>query len=119
MSEVQCSSARLLTPLPTAAGLSTAVEGRRVERQGQQRRQKQQDGPPGSREAAARQQLGWLQQLLHSPHDSAILAMAGPALLALAADPLLSMVDTGFVGQIGSAELVGGGEDFARGRARA
>lgn len=37
-----------------------------------------------------------------SPHDSAIFALALPAVLALAADPLLSMVDTIFVGQVGS-----------------
>lgn len=35
-----------------------------------------------------------------SPHDSAIFALALPAVLALAADPLLSMVDTIFVGQV-------------------
>lgn len=35
-----------------------------------------------------------------SPHDGAIFALALPAVLALAADPLLSMVDTIFVGQV-------------------
>ena len=35
-----------------------------------------------------------------SPHDPAIFALALPAVLALAADPLLSMVDTIFVGQV-------------------
>ncbi len=39
-----------------------------------------------------------------SPHDSAIFALALPAVLALAADPLLSMVDTIFVGQVGAAD---------------
>lgn len=34
-----------------------------------------------------------------SKHDPAIFALALPAVLALAADPLLSMVDTVFVGQ--------------------
>lgn len=38
-----------------------------------------------------------------SKHDSAIFALALPAVLALAADPLLSMVDTIFVGQVGTA----------------
>lgn len=39
-------------------------------------------------------------------HDAEILAIAGPALLSLAADPLLSLVDTAFVGRLGPAELV-------------
>jgi Na+-driven multidrug efflux pump len=41
-------------------------------------------------------------------HDAAISAIAGPALLSLAADPLLSLVDTAFVGRLGPAELVRG-----------
>lgn len=41
-----------------------------------------------------------------SPHDSAIFALALPAVLALAADPLLSMVDTIFVGQVRAAVLL-------------
>jgi hypothetical protein len=49
---------------------------------------------------------GSFKRSLRSPHDSAILSLAGPALLALAADPLLSMVDTAFVGQLGAPELV-------------
>jgi Na+-driven multidrug efflux pump len=36
-----------------------------------------------------------------SKHDAAIFSLALPAVLALAADPLLSMVDTVFVGQVG------------------
>lgn len=38
-------------------------------------------------------------------HDGAIFALALPAVLALAADPLLSMVDTIFIGQVGTDEL--------------
>ena len=41
-----------------------------------------------------------------SKHDSAIFALALPAVLALAADPLLSMVDTIFVGQVGAEGAV-------------
>lgn len=43
----------------------------------------------------------WLQ----SKHDAAILDLAGPAILALAADPLLSLVDTAFVGSAGAEPL--------------
>ncbi|HEU4481299.1 MAG TPA: MATE family efflux transporter, partial [Actinomycetota bacterium] len=39
------------------------------------------------------------------PDDRAILALAVPALGALAADPLYSLVDTAFVGHLGTAEL--------------
>lgn len=39
-------------------------------------------------------------------HDTEIAAIAVPALLSLAADPLLSLVDTAFVGRLGPAELV-------------
>ena len=53
---------------------------------------------------------GWLtRQLRIQPsrrHDADIAAIAGPALLSLAADPLLSLVDTAFVGRLGPAELV-------------
>jgi len=38
-------------------------------------------------------------------HDRRILALALPALGALAADPLVSLVDTAFVGQLGSVPL--------------
>jgi hypothetical protein len=41
-----------------------------------------------------------------SQHDASILALALPAALALAADPLLSMVDTALVGRLGGDELV-------------
>lgn len=39
------------------------------------------------------------------PHDREIAALAIPALGALAADPLLSLVDTAFVGRLGAASL--------------
>ena len=39
-------------------------------------------------------------------HDTAIWALAVPALLALATDPLLGIVDTAFVGRLGPEELV-------------
>lgn len=38
-------------------------------------------------------------------YDDQILAVSGPALIALAADPLLSLIDTAFVGKLGPAEL--------------
>ena len=41
-----------------------------------------------------------------SRHDAAIWALAGPAVLALATDPLLGIVDTAFVGRLGPEELV-------------
>eukprot|EP00210_Caulerpa_lentillifera_P002402 g2303.t1 len=44
-------------------------------------------------------------QFLKSPYDGRIFALAGPALLTLAADPLLSIVDTIYVGKLGSNEL--------------
>lgn len=43
---------------------------------------------------------------LSSVHDRDILALALPAALALAADPLLGMVDTALVGRLGGDELV-------------
>ena len=39
-------------------------------------------------------------------HDAAIWDLAGPAVLALAADPLLGVVDTAFVGRLGPEALV-------------
>jgi MATE family multidrug resistance protein len=39
------------------------------------------------------------------PHDQAILALAIPAVGSLAIDPLVSLVDTAFVGRLGTAEL--------------
>ncbi|MDQ3958480.1 MAG: MATE family efflux transporter, partial [Actinomycetota bacterium] len=39
------------------------------------------------------------------PDDKAILALAVPALGALAADPLYSLVDTALVGHLGAREL--------------
>ena len=40
-----------------------------------------------------------------SPHDRPILDLAIPALAGLAADPLVSLVDTAFVGQLGPVPL--------------
>ncbi len=42
---------------------------------------------------------------LTSPHDHDILELAVPALAGLAADPLVSLIDTAFVGQLGSVAL--------------
>ena len=42
---------------------------------------------------------------LRSPHDKAIFALALPALGSLVADPLLSLVDTAFVGRLGADAL--------------
>jgi MATE family multidrug resistance protein len=42
---------------------------------------------------------------LKSPHDRDILDLAVPALAGLAAGPLVSLVDTAFVGQLGSVPL--------------
>ncbi len=42
---------------------------------------------------------------LTSPHDRDILELAVPALAGLAADPLVSLVDTAFVGQLGRVPL--------------
>lgn len=39
-------------------------------------------------------------------HDAAVWNLAGPAVLALAADPLLGVVDTAFVGRLGPEALV-------------
>jgi len=40
-----------------------------------------------------------------NPHDKAILAFAIPALGTLATDPLVSLIDTAFVGQLGTEDL--------------
>ena len=42
---------------------------------------------------------------LTSPHDRDILNLAVPALAGLASDPLVSLIDTAFVGQLGSVPL--------------
>ena len=42
---------------------------------------------------------------LTSPHDRDILQLAVPALAGLASDPLVSLIDTAFVGQLGSVPL--------------
>src|SRR5881398_1706621 len=43
--------------------------------------------------------------LRRSPHDREILALALPALGALAAEPLYVLVDTAIVGHLGTAQL--------------
>ncbi len=48
-----------------------------------------------------------------SPHDGAIFSLALPAVLALAADPLLQVVDTIFVGQTGPDALAALGVNSA------
>lgn len=42
---------------------------------------------------------------LRNPHDRAILGLAIPALGSLAIDPLISLIDTAFVGRLGPAPL--------------
>lgn len=44
-------------------------------------------------------------EAVSSPHDRPILDLAVPALAGLAADPLVSLVDTAYVGQVGTIEL--------------
>jgi MATE family multidrug resistance protein len=44
---------------------------------------------------------------LRSPHDRAIAALAIPALGSLIADPVLSLVDTAFIGRVGGDALAG------------
>ena len=51
--------------------------------------------------------------MLRSPHDRAILAFAGPALGALAAEPLVLLVDTAFVSWLGPVPLAAVGVDAA------
>jgi putative MATE family efflux protein len=51
--------------------------------------------------------------LKSSPHDGAIFSLALPAVLALAADPLLQVVDTIFVGQTGPDALAALGVNSA------
>lgn len=46
-----------------------------------------------------------MKAFVSNPHDRSILNLAVPALAGLAADPLVSLVDTAFVGQIGSNSI--------------
>lgn len=48
-----------------------------------------------------------IRPFLRSPYDGAIYRLAIPALGALAVDPLVSLVDTAFVGHLGAAPLAG------------
>lgn len=57
---------------------------------------------PGAAAAADKRSSSWWS----SVHDRDILALALPAALALAADPLLGMVDTALIGRLGADELV-------------
>lgn len=65
------------------------------------------EATPGPGSAAEASQALWrkLQRVLQHPRDASVFALAGPSLLALAADPLLSMVDTACVGQIDASSL--------------
>lgn len=80
--------------------------------QPQRQPEQQQEPPPPTRWLQpAADACSRLRRRLRLPptsrrHDAAIAAIAGPALLSLAADPLLSLVDTAFVGRLGPAELV-------------
>lgn len=59
---------------------------------------------------------GWerrVRSFTRSKYDEQIIGLAGPALLTLAADPLLSIVDTAFVGRLGSNELAALGVNTA------
>ncbi|KAM0895219.1 hypothetical protein ACQ4PT_023985 [Festuca glaucescens] len=53
-------------------------------------------------EVAGREVLGWLRL---DGVGMGILSIAAPAVLALAADPIAALVDTAFVGHLGSTEL--------------
>src|SRR5690554_4926384 len=57
-----------------------------------------------ARRAPGGEQLPGAFRLRH-PYDREILGLAVPALAALATDPLVSMVDTMFVGRVGVTEL--------------
>lgn len=57
--------------------------------------------------------LGSVLIKLRSPHDRAIFTLALPALGSLAADPLVSLVDTAFVGRLGPEALAALGVNAA------
>lgn len=72
-----------------------------------------QEPEPYPREPSDKPRRSWYRRLLalcglrpNNTHDPAIWALAGPAVLALATDPLLGIVDTAFVGRLGPEELV-------------
>lgn len=50
---------------------------------------------------------------LSSPYDAPILALAAPTVVALAADPLLSLADTAFAAPLGPAALAALGVNTA------
>ena len=66
----------------------------------------QQQPQTGARESPPRPQRPWHRGLLASPQDAAIMTLAGPAFVAFAADPLLTIIDTAFVGRLGAENLV-------------
>ncbi len=61
--------------------------------------------PVPAQDAAADLVTAPLRALRRSPFDQEILRLAIPALGALAADPLVSLVDTAFVGRLGTESL--------------
>ena len=69
--------------------------------------------PPDAQEASANPWQRLKLPALRHPRDPAILSIALPAVLALAADPLLSVVDTLFVGRLGAEELAALGVNTA------
>ena len=69
--------------------------------------------PAGALEASAKPWQRLHLPALRHPRDPAILSIALPAVLALAADPLLSVVDTLFVGRLGAEELAALGVNTA------
>ena len=54
-----------------------------------------------------------MKPVIRSKYDTAILALALPALATLAADPLVSLVDTAFVGRLGTTPLAALGVNAA------
>ena len=60
-----------------------------------------------SRVISAKPKRGLLKLPGGSPYDKEIMNLAIPAVLALAADPLLGIIDTAFVGRLGDNHLVG------------
>lgn len=69
--------------------------------------------PAGAKETPASPWQKLQLPALRHPRDPAILSIALPAVLALAADPLLSVVDTLFVGRLGAEELAALGVNTA------
>ena len=66
----------------------------------------EQDTKHSSGRFPRRRWLSWFQWKRSSHYDTQIFHLTAPTLLTLAADPLLSIVDTIYVGKLGSPELV-------------